>query len=140
MGGQLGYLALVISPADYISIPNATNFQWPTEPGIFDAAAAPEPVLQNNVAITIAEIATQKIAHNKRLRQYHERQAVKMVLRNHIISVIEADYLQPIHNMHMNMMNETIPEIISFLSNTYGQLSPAQLKEREKAIDDMVDR
>ena len=36
------------------------------------------------------------------------------------------------------MINETIPEIINFLSNTYGQLSPAQLKERERAIDNMV--
>ena len=36
------------------------------------------------------------------------------------------------------MINETIPEIATFLRNTYGQLSPAQLKEHERAIDDMV--
>ena len=85
-GDQLGYLALVISPANYISIPNATNFQRPTDPGIFDAAAAPWHVLRNDVAITIAEIATQKIAHDEQLRQYNECQAVEMALRNQIIS------------------------------------------------------
>ena len=36
------------------------------------------------------------------------------------------------------MINETIPEIITFLRDTYGQLSPSQLKERERAIDDMI--
>ena len=40
--------------------------------------------------------------------------------------------------MHMEMLNETIPKIINFLSNSYGQLSPVQLKERKKAIDDIV--
>ena len=88
IGGGLGYLALVISPTDYISIPNATNFQRPTDPGIFDTAAAPGSVLQNDVAITIAEIATQKIAHNERLCQYNECQVVEIALRNQIISVI----------------------------------------------------
>ena len=39
-----------------------------------------------------------------------------MALRNQIISVIKADYLQPIRNIHMDMMNETIPDIINFLS------------------------
>ena len=92
-GGQLGYLALVISPVDYISIPNSTNFQRPTDPGIFDAAAAPGPVLRNDVAITIAQIATHKIANNKQLRQYNKFQAVEMALCNQIISVIEANYL-----------------------------------------------
>lgn len=36
------------------------------------------------------------------------------------------------------MVNESIPQIITFLRDTYGQLSPLQLKERERAIDDMV--
>ena len=36
------------------------------------------------------------------------------------------------------MINETIPELSNFLSNTYGQLSPAQLKECEEDIENMV--
>ena len=90
------------------------------------------------MAITIAKIATQKIAHDKRLHQHNECQAVKIALRNQIVSAIDADYLQPIRNMHTDMINETIPEIINLLSSTYCQLSPAQLNEREKAKDDMA--
>ena len=40
--------------------------------------------------------------------------------------------------MHTDMITETIPEIISYLRNTYGQLSPAQLKEHNRTIYDMV--
>ena len=134
---QLGYLTLVISLADYITIPNATIFRHPTDPGIFNIEAI-GPVLRNEVALTTAEIATQKIAHNKLVRQYNEYQAAEMALRNHIISPIESNYFQPILNLHTDMINETIPEIVTFLRDTYGQLSSAQLKERERDIDNMV--
>ena len=36
------------------------------------------------------------------------------------------------------MINKTILEFFIFLRDTYGQIFPAQLKERERAIDDMV--
>ena len=61
-----------------------------------------------------------------------------MVLRNQIISATEADYLHPIRNMHTDMINETIPETFTFSRNTDGQLSPAQFKEQERAIEDMM--
>ena len=80
-GGQLGYLALVISPTDYLTIPNTTFFWRPTDPGIFNTAATGS-VLRNEVALTTAEIATQKIAHDELLRQYNECQAVDTALRN----------------------------------------------------------
>ena len=56
-GGQLGYLALVISPAYYIKIQDATIFQRPIDPGIF-YVVAPGLVFQNDVAVTTAEIVT----------------------------------------------------------------------------------
>ena len=36
------------------------------------------------------------------------------------------------------MINNTIPEIFTFLTNTYGQFSSSQLKERERVINDIV--
>ena len=36
------------------------------------------------------------------------------------------------------MINDTIPEIITFLRDTYGKLSPSQLKERERVIYHMI--
>ena len=83
-GGQLGYLALVILPADYITIPNATIFRRPADPGIFNTAATGS-VLRDKVALTTSKLATQKIAHDELLRQYNECQAVETTLRNQII-------------------------------------------------------
>ena len=36
------------------------------------------------------------------------------------------------------MIKTLIPKIFSFLTKTYGTLSPAELRQREKAIDDTV--
>ena len=136
-GGQLGYLALVLSTVDYNTIPNSAHFNRPTDPGVFSPAPI-GPVLRGAQPLSAAEIATLKITYDENLRQYNECQAVENALRNQIISAIESDYLQPIRNIHTDMINESIPQIITFLRDTYGQLSPSQLKERERAIDDMI--
>ena len=55
-GGQLGYLALVLDPTEYITIPGAGRFLRPTDPGTFTpqlGIAAP--------TLTAAEITTQKL-------------------------------------------------------------------------------
>jgi hypothetical protein len=36
------------------------------------------------------------------------------------------------------MLNDSIPDIFTFLTDTYGQLSPSELKLREKIVDEMV--
>ena len=88
--------------------------------------------------LTVADIATQKIDHDELLRQYNECQAVEAVLRHQIIDAIDDDYMQPLHNATTHTINHTIEQIITFLRTTYGQLSPSQLRERKRAIDDMV--
>ena len=65
-GGELSYLALVISLADYISIPHAAILRRPTDPGTFNTAAT-GPVHRNEVALTAADISTQKIAHDEQV-------------------------------------------------------------------------
>ena len=139
-GGQLGFLALVISPTAYNAIPNSAFFSRPVDPGTFTpVGVAPQLTRAAALAqLTATDIATQKIVHDEMRRQYNECQAVEAALRNQIIDAVESDYLQPLRNPTTDMINNTIPEIINFLRNTYGQLSPSQLKERERAIDDMI--
>ena len=36
------------------------------------------------------------------------------------------------------MINDSIPGIFTFIQDTYGQLSPSQLKERKRSIDDII--
>ena len=134
-GGQLGYLALVIDNVAYRALPNALAFHRPTDPGNFSPVV---PVGIRAAALTAGEIALQKIAHDERKRLFNEVQAVEVALRNQIVEAIDDDYLQPLRDTTTDMINSSIPDIFTFLRDTYGKLSPAQLRERERAIDDLV--
>ena len=73
-GGQLGYLALVISETDYNTIPNSRPFVRPTHPGVFvvntitaivgvTTRSASE---TGNPEISQIDIANQKAAHEEK--------------------------------------------------------------------------
>ena len=139
-GGQLGYLALVLSPQAWNAIATSAPFLRPTDPGIFTPtphagvatrAGAPPP-------LTAADIATQKIAFDERKRAYNECQAVECTLRNQIIKAIDETYTRPLRDPTTDMIISSIPAIFTFLQKTYGKLSPSQLKQRENAVDDMI--
>ena len=112
-------------------------FLCPVNPGLFQPSAT-HPVTRAGTPLTAAEIVTQKIDHEEQLRQYNECQTVETVLRHQIIDAIDNDYTQPLRNTMTDTINNTIEQIIAFLRDIYGQLSPSQLRERERAIDDMV--
>ena len=61
-----------------------------------------------------------------------------MALRNQIVEAIEEEYLQPLRNNITDMITSTIPVIFGFLQLNYGNLSPSELKERERTLDDMI--
>ena len=134
-GGQLGYLALCIEAAYYNVIPGATPFIRPVDPGTFNPVV---PLGVRAVPLTPADIATQKIAFDEEKRKFNECQAVETALRNQIVEAIDPEYLQPLRNATTDMLNDPIPDIFSFLSTTYGELSPSELKERELMVDDTV--
>ena len=131
-GGQLGYLALVIDTPTYNGIPTSAPFVRPVDPGAFvpvqnagvaTRAGAPAP-------LTAADIATQKIAHDERKKQYNECQAVEAILRNQIIEAVDRTYLEPLRNSTTDRITSTIPAIFKFLMDTCGRLTPAQLEAR----------
>lgn len=134
-GGQMGYLALVIDAASYNAIPGAVPFVRPLDPGLFTPIV---PVGVRAVPLTAADIATQKITFDEEKRRYNECQAIEVALRNQVTEAIEDEYLQPLRNVTTDMIHTPIPDIFTFLGNTYGKLSPQQLRQREKVIDDII--
>ena len=133
---------MVLSPNTYNLIPGAANFVRPHDPGAFvpvnpggvgtrsGAGAAPP--------LTAADIATQKLAHDERKRLYNECQAVEALLRTQIVEAIERDYLEPLRNAATDRITDPISDIFTFLQTTYGRLTPAQLKQRETEIDNII--
>ena len=69
---------------------------------------------------------------------YNEAQAVKLALRNHVIEAISAEYIEPLRNATTDMINDSIPVIITFLGANYGRITPGKLKEKESVIYDLV--
>ena len=121
-GGQLGYLALVLSNAAYTAIPGSAVFVRPVDPGQFT------PIPNVGVAtraggvvppLTAADIATQKITHDERKRVYNECQAVEGALRKSLTTEIDEDYLRALRNATTDMITDTIPDIFTFLQSTF---------------------
>lgn len=141
-GGQLGYLWFFLKDADYNRIPGTTRFVRPTDPGIFTPIQNPGgPATRAGagpLSLTAADIATQKLAHDEVKRQFNECQAVEAALRKQIIEAIDGEYLQPLRNPTTDTIQDSILDIFDFLKKSYGRLSPAQLKQKETILDNII--
>ena len=77
-GGQLGYLALVLSDAAYTAIPNSAPFVRPLDPGALIITATKED-----------EIAQQQVEYNEEKQQYNACQAVEQVYANRLLMLFQ---------------------------------------------------
>ena len=61
-GGQLGYLALILSDTDYLKIPNSSAFIRPSDPGTFSPGTTGTVTRASTTTpLTPTEIATEKL-------------------------------------------------------------------------------
>ena len=65
---------------------------------------------------------------------YNEVQQVKLTLRNQLIEAFEPEYLEPLRDATTDMITDTIPDIISWLITTYGQVSEAEMLTKEQNL------
>ena len=128
-GGQLGYLALVLSTAAYDSITNSAPFTRPVLVGTFTPSTT---------RVSAAELAHERAAHDENVRVYNECQAVEQALRNQLIDAIPAEYLDSLRNVDSDMINDSIPDIITFLQTNYCQLTDQELSDREDKLKNSV--
>ena len=124
-GVQLGYLALVISTASYDAIANSQPFDRSTLTGSF---------IPSTNRLSATEISQEKSAHVKTVRIYNEWHAVKQALRNQLIDAIPPTYLDSLRNVDLDMINDYIPTIITFLTTNYCQLTDQEISNREDEL------
>ena len=84
--------------------------------------------------LSAADIATQKLSTWGTKKIYNKCQAVELALRNQLIEEIETIYLIPLQNPHTDMIKDSIPVIIKFLLNNYGQVSDTWLIKKEQDL------
>ena len=128
-GGQLGYLALVLSTASYDSITNSLPFARPVLLGTFTPSTN---------RVSAAELAYERALHDEKVRVYNECQAVEQALRNQLTDAIPDEYLDALRNVDSDMINDSIPDIITFLQTNYCQLTEQELSDREDRLKNSV--
>ena len=89
MGGDHGYLGLVLTNPGYASIqPTPQPFRAPAYSAALNIVAGADPV----VALSMKE------QHAEAKRQYYERKNVEKALQRHIQDAIEEKYLESLIN------------------------------------------
>ena len=118
-GGQNGHLGLVVTPATYATlVPGDTPYTRPANPGR----------LQITGNETQYQIAQRRDEHDEATRLFREVLGVERALIQQIVGAVEAKYLKALRNPITNKITKTIPEIFSYLFDTYGDVSPQELR------------
>ena len=106
-GGQLGYLALVLSDVAFNSISNSTVFVRPTLQGAFTPSG---------LCLSTQETTQEKAAHDDAVWSYNKCQAIEQFLRNQAIDVVPPEYLDSLRNSDTDMINCSVLDHITFFS------------------------
>jgi hypothetical protein len=125
--GAHGHLALVLSDAQY-AILTDQPFVRPVFPGALNIPAG-----------TTAPMATVlKEAHQEAIRIFREVQGVDKALIQQIVQAVEAPYLSSIRDRASNSLRGSVYEILTYLQDVYGRVSPQMLEDRDNELRNMV--
>ena len=118
-GGENGHLGLVVTPQVYATlVPGDTPYVRPVNPG----------VLQIDGNETQYQIAQRRSEHAEATRAFRELIGVEQALIQQIVNAVEPKYLRAIRNPLTGKITKTIPEIFEYLFDTYGDVSPQELR------------
>ena len=127
-GGRHGHLGLVVKPTTYARIAPQTPFIRPENPGVLN--------IEHNA--TQYQIAQQKDEHNKALKAFNECNLLERTLIQQIKEAIENDYMEGYVDEDTGLVRGTVPEIMKYLFETYGHISPTTLNEKREEILNMT--
>ena len=118
-GGQHGHLGLVCTPEAYATlVPENEPYIRPQNPGIL--------TIEGNE--TQHQIAQRKAEHEAAVRLFRQVLGVERAIIQQIVSAIEPKYLKALRNPVTNKITKSISEIFEYLFDTYGDVSPQELK------------
>ena len=120
-GGSHGHLGLVCSPAAYRAlIPGVDAYARPINPG-------PLALIPDN--LTQYQIAQARDEHAEATRVFREVLGVERAIIQQIVAAVEPKYLRALRQPGTHRLQRTIPEILEHLFETYGDVTPQDLRE-----------
>ena len=123
-GGNHGHLGLVISSLAYARITPGAPYLRTENPGFLD-------IVRDG---TQQQIAQAQEVHRRALKTFHEANLLERTLIQQIKEAVKPDYLEGQVNEETGLVKGTIPEVMSFLFETYGNISPTVLNEKREEI------
>ena len=113
-GGQLGYMALVLTHVVFNSIHNVRAFIWPEHPDAFTVIVLTKSNLA--VAVTVIDIAQQKVRHDESIFVYNECVRPLSRLCNHkLLRLFKGKDFDALRKSDTHIINDPIPDTISYL-------------------------
>ena len=127
-GGGHGHLGMVCNPATYKDITGLQAvYIKPIHPGRFVVVG---------IDPTIAEVSQQKADWEQDMREYREADGVERALRQQIVSAVDDTHLKALRNSETGKITKDVPEILNHLFNCYGKVTPSELKEVKRQVED----
>ena len=126
-GGANGHLGLVLSAQAYELIAPGTPYIRPVLP-VMD--------IDNNDTRYI--IAQKCLEYDTDLALYREYLAMERILIQQIVNAVDGKYLEAICSKTTNKINKTIPQVLTYLFETYGDVSPQELMGLRAQIENMT--
>ena len=127
-GGAHGHLGLVCSPETYATlVPGNTPYIRPVNPGRL--------IIEGTE--TQYEIAQRRDEHAEALRVFQEYPGVERALIQQIVAAVEPKYLKALRNPVTNKITQSIPIIFDYLFETYGDVTPQELRHLTTQVESL---
>ena len=127
-GGNHGYLGLVLTDAEYNSIPNTQPFVPPTYP----------PPLTTPSTATAIEALQMKENHNEQKRLYYECKNVEKALLRHAQEALEDKHVVALVDPYTNLITSDIPDTLDYLFYNFGKVSAEEALQHESEVMSMT--
>ena len=127
-GGDHVYLGLVLTDINFTTVGVATDFTAP----VFPITPLVIPIGTDQVqALNLRE------QYKDAKRAYYECKNVEKALQRHIQDAIEDKYLESLENEDTQIIQADIPDVLTYLNDTYGKIPSEEVKQKEAEIQTM---
>ena len=128
-GGAHGHLGLVCTPAAYRAlILGVEAYVRPINPGSLNLI--PE-------GLTQYQLAQARKEYRETTQLFREVLNVERTIIQQIVSAIEPKYLQALRQAGTYRLQKTIPEILEHLFETYGDITPQDLRDLTLHVENL---
>jgi len=125
-GRQYGHLTLLMTPVDYVALPNTAPFPPPPHPGLLP--------LHDQAQMMQFQLAQLNRMYDVQLAAFCLRHNVSEQLKKLILKAIDSKYLAMLKDETMGFATVMLQLMLAQLINTYGPIKPTNLDAKHKHL------